>query len=115
LGPLASFPSELIWIYRSYRRSVVLLGRVISPVTRPLSTQDNTNTEKMQTDIHDSIVIRTHDHSVRTGEATVMGTLSSVSFKCILISSSHTHIFLPEGFICNSSPPSGSPFFIWLL
>jgi hypothetical protein len=64
-------------------------------------TQDNTKTEETQTDIHNSTVDRTHDYSVRTGEATVISTPSSVSFKCMLISSSRTHIFLPEVFIRN--------------
>jgi hypothetical protein len=59
LGSLASFPSELIWNYGSYRQSVGLLVRVISPVARPLPTQDNTNTE-----IHVSLGILTHDPSV---------------------------------------------------
>jgi hypothetical protein len=43
LGPLAYFPSEFIWNYGSYRHLVGLLGRRISPVARPLHTQDNTN------------------------------------------------------------------------
>jgi hypothetical protein len=70
LGPLACFPSELIWNYDSYRQSVGLLGRVISPVARPLPTQDNTNTEETRTNIHASSEIRTHDPSVWTGEDT---------------------------------------------
>jgi hypothetical protein len=55
------FPSELIWYYGYYRQSVGLLGRVISPVARPLPTQDNTNTEETRTDIHASSGIRTYD------------------------------------------------------
>jgi hypothetical protein len=35
LGPVACFPSELIWNYGSYRQSVGLLGRVISTAIRP--------------------------------------------------------------------------------
>jgi hypothetical protein len=58
------FPSEWIWKYRSYRQLVRLLGRVISPVARALSTQDNTNAEETWTDIHASSEIRTHDPSV---------------------------------------------------
>jgi hypothetical protein len=38
--------SELIFTYGSLRHLVGLLGRGISPAPRPLSTQDNTNTEK---------------------------------------------------------------------
>jgi hypothetical protein len=38
------------------------------PVARPLHTQDNTNTELTQTDIHALSGIRTHDPSVRAGE-----------------------------------------------
>jgi hypothetical protein len=64
LGPLASFPPELICNYGSYKQLVGLLGRVIGPVTRPLPTQDNTNTEETRTDIHASSRIRTHDPSV---------------------------------------------------
>jgi hypothetical protein len=45
LGPLASFPSELIWNYGSFRQLVGLLRRGISLVTRRLPTQDNTNKE----------------------------------------------------------------------
>jgi hypothetical protein len=55
------FPSELIWYYGYYRQAVALLGRVSSPIARPLPTQDNTNTEEMRTDIHASSRIRTHD------------------------------------------------------
>jgi hypothetical protein len=64
LGPLVYFPSELMWNCGSYRQLVGLLGRMISPVARPLPTQDNTNTEETRTDIHASTGIRTHDHSV---------------------------------------------------
>jgi hypothetical protein len=52
------------------RQLVGLLGRAISPVTRPLPTQDNTNTEEKRTDIHASSGIRTHDPSVCAGEDT---------------------------------------------
>jgi hypothetical protein len=48
LGPLACFPSELIWIYGSYRQSVWLLGQRISPVGRPLPTQGNTSIEEKE-------------------------------------------------------------------
>jgi hypothetical protein len=44
LGPLACFPSQLIWNYRFCIQSVGLLRRGISPVARPLPTQDNTDT-----------------------------------------------------------------------
>jgi hypothetical protein len=47
---------------------VRLLGRGISLIARPLPMRDNTNTEKMRTDIHASSGIRTHDPSVRAGE-----------------------------------------------
>jgi hypothetical protein len=39
LGPLACFPSELIWNYGSYRQLVGFLGRLITRVVRPLLTQ----------------------------------------------------------------------------
>jgi hypothetical protein len=68
LGPLACLPSELIWNHGSYRQLVGLFGRVISPVARPLPTQDNTNTGERRRDIHASSRIRTHDPSVRAGE-----------------------------------------------
>jgi hypothetical protein len=61
------------------RESVGLLGRVISPVARPLPTQNNTNIEETRTDIHASSGIRTHGLSVWAGEdisdreATVIG------------------------------------------
>jgi hypothetical protein len=67
LGPLACFLSELIWNYGSYTQLVELLGRVISPVTRPLPKQDNTNKEETRTDIHASSEIPTHDPSVQAG------------------------------------------------
>jgi hypothetical protein len=66
--PSVLFPSQLIWNYGSYRQSVGLLGRAISPVARPLPTQDNTNTEDTRTDIYASSGIRTHDSSVRASE-----------------------------------------------
>jgi hypothetical protein len=52
----------------SYRQSIGLLGQVISPVARPLPTQDNRNTEETRTDIHDLSRIRTHERSVWAGE-----------------------------------------------
>jgi hypothetical protein len=51
LGPLACFPSELICNYGSYRLLVGILGRVISPIARPLLIQDSTNTEETRTDM----------------------------------------------------------------
>jgi hypothetical protein len=47
---------------------VELLGRVISPSSRSLITQDNTNTEEMRTNIHASSGFRTHKPSVWSGE-----------------------------------------------
>jgi hypothetical protein len=70
-----------------YRQTLGLLGWVISPVARPLSTQYKTNTEEMRTDIHLSSGIRTHDPSVELAKtfldlyraATVIGiTLNKV-------------------------------------
>jgi hypothetical protein len=53
LDPVICFPSELIWNCGSYRQSIGLLGRGISPVARLLPTHNNnTNTEEMLTDIH---------------------------------------------------------------
>jgi Flp pilus assembly protein TadD len=40
----------------------------MSPVSRPLHTQDNTNTEEALTDIHALSRIRTHDPSALAGE-----------------------------------------------
>jgi hypothetical protein len=54
--------------YGSYRQSVRLLGRGISPVARPLPTQGNINTQETRTDSHAPSGIRTHDSSVRAGE-----------------------------------------------
>jgi energy-converting hydrogenase Eha subunit E len=39
IGPLTCFTIDLIWNYVSYRQLVGLLGRVISPVTRPGPTR----------------------------------------------------------------------------
>jgi hypothetical protein len=61
LGPLACFLSELICNCGSYRESVRLLGRGISPFARPLHTQGNTNTEETWIDIHASSGIRSHN------------------------------------------------------
>jgi hypothetical protein len=47
---------------------VGLLGRVVSPVARPLPSQSNTNTEETRTHIHASSGIRTHDPSVWAGD-----------------------------------------------
>jgi hypothetical protein len=38
------------------------------PIARSLPTQDNTNTEKMQTDIHALSGIRTHDPSAQASK-----------------------------------------------
>jgi hypothetical protein len=54
LGPLACFCSELICKYGSYRNLAGLLGRMISPVARPLPMQDNRNTEEKRADSHAS-------------------------------------------------------------
>jgi hypothetical protein len=61
------FPSEWIWNYGSYRQSVGLLGRVINPVARSLSTQKNTKTQTRR-DIFASSGIRTYDPSVQAAE-----------------------------------------------
>jgi hypothetical protein len=45
-SPLACFPLKLICKYGSCRQLVGLLERVIGPVTKPLLTQDDKNTEK---------------------------------------------------------------------
>jgi hypothetical protein len=50
------------------RQSARLLGPVMSPDERPLSTQDSSDTDKKRTDINVSSGIRTHDLSVSTGE-----------------------------------------------
>jgi hypothetical protein len=49
LGSLACVPLKLIWIYRSHKQLVGLLGRMMSFVARSLPTQNNTNTECRQT------------------------------------------------------------------
>jgi hypothetical protein len=64
LVPVACLPSELISNYGAYRQSVGLLGRGISPVARPIPTQEDTNTEEMRTDIDASSGMRTHNPSV---------------------------------------------------
>jgi hypothetical protein len=43
------------------------------PVARPLPTQDNTNSEQRQTDIHALSRIRTHNPSVRASEHSSCG------------------------------------------
>jgi hypothetical protein len=63
-GSLACVPSELIWNYESYGQLIWLVWRVISPIARPLSTQDDINTEGKRTDSYASNGIRTHDPSV---------------------------------------------------
>jgi hypothetical protein len=45
LGPLAYFPSELIWNYGTYKQSVGLLGWGISPVAKSPSTHRTTQTQ----------------------------------------------------------------------
>jgi hypothetical protein len=52
LGPLSCFTLELIWNYGSHRQLVRLLERGISPVARPLPTQDSRNTQKKYADRH---------------------------------------------------------------
>jgi hypothetical protein len=52
LDPLVSLPSELIWDRLSYRESVGLLGWGINPVSRSLTTRDNTNTEETEISVH---------------------------------------------------------------
>jgi hypothetical protein len=51
-----------------YRQSVGLLGRVISPIVRPLPTQVITHTEETRIDIYVSSVIRNHGPTVREAE-----------------------------------------------
>jgi hypothetical protein len=65
LWPVNLRTSLELWIYGQW---VALLGRGISPVARPLPTQDNTNRDTTRTDIHASSGIRTHCPSVRVGE-----------------------------------------------
>jgi hypothetical protein len=64
LGSLACSHQNSSGTIDVYSQSVGLLGRVISPVTRPLPTQDNTNTEETRKDIHASSGILTHVPSV---------------------------------------------------
>jgi hypothetical protein len=68
LGSLACSRSELILNYTFYRQLVRLLGRGISPLERPLPTQDNTSTEYTHTDIPDSSGIRTLDPNIWENE-----------------------------------------------
>jgi hypothetical protein len=68
LGPPVSFSSEIIWNYEAYRGSIGFLGWLISPVARPLPTQENTHKGETLTDFHASSGIRTHDASVLAGE-----------------------------------------------
>jgi hypothetical protein len=46
LGCVTCSNLELIRNYGSYRQTVGLLGMMVSPVTRPLHTENNKNTEK---------------------------------------------------------------------
>jgi hypothetical protein len=62
---MASSHSVLILNYEYWGQSVGFLGWGISPVLYPLPTQDNTNTEEMQTDIYASSGVRTHDSFLR--------------------------------------------------
>jgi hypothetical protein len=64
LGPLACFPSELIWNYEYYKQLLGLLRRVISPVAWPLPTQDDINREETRADICALSGIRTRDPRV---------------------------------------------------
>jgi hypothetical protein len=64
IRPSGLFPSDFISYYGSYRELVRLLGHVISPISRPLLTQDNTNTKGLRRDIPASSGIRTHDPTV---------------------------------------------------
>jgi hypothetical protein len=68
LGPMAYFPSELIWNYGACRQSVGLLGWVIRLVERPLPTQENTNTKETLKYIHAFSEIRIHDPILRRSE-----------------------------------------------
>jgi hypothetical protein len=68
LSCLACSHSAFICNYELYRQLVGLLGRVMSPVARPLPRQRNTNTEESRTHIHASSVIRTHGPRVRSSE-----------------------------------------------
>jgi hypothetical protein len=43
LGSVAGFPSELIRKYESYRNLMGLPERAITPISRPLLTQDDIN------------------------------------------------------------------------
>lgn len=65
---LACFISELIWKYGSYRQLVGLLGRVNSPTSRLLPTQENTNIKETRTRLHALSRVRIHDPSVEWGE-----------------------------------------------
>jgi hypothetical protein len=72
---------------------------VLSPVVRPLPTQDNTNTEETRTDIRASSGIRIHDPNVWAGEtfhaldsaAIVIGAFS-IYYSIILLEWLHRNI-----------------------
>jgi hypothetical protein len=74
-----------MWNYGSYGQLVGFLERIISPLARPLPTQDSINLEEKGTDIHASSGRRTHDPSVQASKtfhaldraATVIGCLKS--------------------------------------
>jgi hypothetical protein len=61
------FPFRIILKFKSYRESVGLLGRGISP-TQGWYLHGTTQTEQKQTDIRASRGIRTHDPSIWDGE-----------------------------------------------
>jgi hypothetical protein len=83
LGPLAYVHSELILKFGSYRQSVELLGRGISPVARSLLNTQHKHW--INANIHVSNEIRSHYPNVRVGEdsldraVTVIGTFSNFS------------------------------------
>jgi hypothetical protein len=62
-------------------------GRVISPVARPLPTQ-NTNTVEKRTDIHASSGFRTHDLSVSESEG-----INALERAATVIDKTIIHIF----------------------
>jgi hypothetical protein len=67
----STFPISLYGLFpNSINLELLILQTVgrtpwtgVQLVSRPLSTQDNTNTEETETDIHVSSGIRTHDPS----------------------------------------------------
>jgi hypothetical protein len=65
IRPSGLFPFRINLSYGTVGRTPWTGGQ---PTTRPLPTQDNTNTEETRTDINALGGIRTHDPSVSTGE-----------------------------------------------